>query len=336
MKPLASLSLDLDNEWSYLKTHGDPGWEAYPSYLDAVVPRVLDLFGRRGLRVTFFVVGQDAALDKNREALAQLAASGHEIGNHSLRHEPWLHLYSESELESELAQAEAHIEAATGRRTEGFRGPGYSLSETTLRVLLRRGYRYDASTLPTFLGPLARAYYLMTTRMDAAERRKRAMLFGSWRDGLRPIDPYRWKLSEGTLLEIPVTTLPGLRVPIHLSYVLYLAGFSRALARSYFATALWLCRAARVEPSILLHPLDFLGAEDVPSLGFFPAMHLAAAAKVELVDECLARMQSHFDVRSLGEHARAAAARTDLRVLEPHIHVPSPRATRASEAGSAR
>ena len=34
-KPLASLSLDLDNQWSYMKTHGDPGWESLPSYLGA-------------------------------------------------------------------------------------------------------------------------------------------------------------------------------------------------------------------------------------------------------------------------------------------------------------
>ena len=27
----ASLSLDLDNQWSYMKTHGDDGWESYPS-----------------------------------------------------------------------------------------------------------------------------------------------------------------------------------------------------------------------------------------------------------------------------------------------------------------
>ena len=32
-KPLASLSLDLDNQWSYMKTHGDAGWEALPTYL---------------------------------------------------------------------------------------------------------------------------------------------------------------------------------------------------------------------------------------------------------------------------------------------------------------
>jgi hypothetical protein len=316
MKTIASLSLDLDNEWAYLKTHGDPGWETMPSYLDCVVPRVLEILARRGLRITFFVVGQDAALEKNRKALAQLAQAGHEIGNHSQRHEPWLHLYSEEELERELSEAEMHIEKATGRRPDAFRGPGFSLSETTLRVLLRRGYRYDASTFPTFLGPLARAYYFMTAKLEPEERRKRAKLFGSMRDGFQPLRPYRWQLAAGTLLEIPVTTLPLFRVPIHLSYVLYLSTFSQLLARVYFGTALRMCRLAGVEPSILLHPLDFLGAEDVPSLGFFPAMQMTAAEKVKRVEHCLDQMQTHFDVRSMGEHAAAATARASLPVRE--------------------
>ena len=47
--PTASVSLDLDNLWAYLKTHGDPGWDDYPSYLLTIVPRVLDLLhGRNG------------------------------------------------------------------------------------------------------------------------------------------------------------------------------------------------------------------------------------------------------------------------------------------------
>jgi len=234
MKPMASLSLDLDNEWSYLKTHGDPRWQGYPSYLDVVVPRILDLLERMQLHITFFVVGQDAALDRNRKALASISAAGHEIGNHSFHHEPWLHLYSEEEHEQEFAAAEEHIEAATGIHPVGFRGPGFSLSETTLRVLKRRRYRYDASTLPTFLGPLARAYYFMTAKLDAEERRKRKLLFGSARDGLRSIRAYKWRIGDETLLEIPVTTLPILRVPFHLSYILYLSTFSPALARAYF------------------------------------------------------------------------------------------------------
>ncbi len=311
-RPLASLSLDLDNEWAYLKTHGDAAWESYPSYLDLVVPRILDVLSRRQLRITVFVVGQDAALEKNRAALAAIAGAGHEIGNHSLHHDPWLHLLAEDELEQELTLAEEYIEAATGQRPAGFRGPGFSLSDATLRVLSRRGYAYDASTLPSFLGPLARAYYFATGQFDAEQRARLGQLFGSWREGLRPLSPYRWQVGETTLLEMPVTTFPLLRVPIHLSYVLYLAGFSRPLARAYFRTALGLCRLGGVEPSILLHPLDFLSGEDVPSLRFFPSMGLPAEHKVAEVEFCLDQLSRRFRVHSVGEHAAHAASRRDL------------------------
>ena len=134
-RPVASLSLDLDNKWSYLKTHGDPAWQEFPSYLDRVVPRILQFLMQRDLKVTFFIVGQDADLEQNRVALKKIADAGHEIGNHSYRHEPWLHLYSETELDEELERAEVAIEKATGCKPKGFRGPGFSLSAGTLKVL---------------------------------------------------------------------------------------------------------------------------------------------------------------------------------------------------------
>ena len=133
-KPLASLSLDLDNQWTYMKTHADPGWESFPSYLDILVPRVLNFLEKRGLKITFFIVGQDAALEKNRTAIQSIADAGHEIGTHSFNHEPWLHLYSEQQFEEDLARAEEHIERVTGQKPFGFRGPGYSFSSTVLRV----------------------------------------------------------------------------------------------------------------------------------------------------------------------------------------------------------
>ncbi len=82
----------------------------------------------------------------------------------------------------------------TGKKPIGFRGPGYSLSETVLRVLFRHGYLYDASTLPTFLGPLARAYYFFTTKLAPEEKNKRKQLFGGVRDGMRPIRAYKWHI----------------------------------------------------------------------------------------------------------------------------------------------
>lgn len=60
------------------------------------------------------------------------SAAGHEIGNHSFNHEPWLHFCSEGDFESELEMAEAAIQEVTGVRVNGFRGPGYSITEMTL------------------------------------------------------------------------------------------------------------------------------------------------------------------------------------------------------------
>ncbi len=194
-RPVATLSLDLDNLWSYLKTRGDQSWRSLPSFLDLVVPRVLRFFEERDQPITWFVVGQDAAVADNRIVLSSIASAGHEIGNHSHNHEPWLHLYPPERLDEELNQAERAIEDATGRQPRGFRGPGFSVSRDVLLALERRGYRYDASTLPTFIGPLARAIYFRRADLTREEHAERDALFGAWRDGTRPLKPYRWRLA---------------------------------------------------------------------------------------------------------------------------------------------
>lgn len=307
---IASLSLDLDNKWSYMKTHGDAGWESFPSYLDVCVPRVLDFLRERNLKITFFIVGQDAALDQNREALGQIPADGHEIGNHSFRHEPWLHLYSKEELVDEFARTEDALETATGNRPRGFRGPGYSLSPTVLEVLADRGYEYDCSTLPTYIAPLARAYYFFKSpEMSDEEREKRKKLFGKFSDGFQSLKPYRWKVGERSITEIPVTTFPVMKSPIHASYVIYLSTFSKLAARTYWKSAMAACRATGTEPSLLLHPLDFLSGDDAPELKFFPGMNVAIEKKLEFVSELLEGYAKKFDVVTMSEHAAAASER---------------------------
>jgi peptidoglycan/xylan/chitin deacetylase (PgdA/CDA1 family) len=320
-KPIASLSLDLDNQWSYMKTHGDPGWESFPSYLDLVVPRALNLLDVWNLKITFFIVGQDAAIHANQPALRAVAEAGHEIGNHSFHHEPWLHLYSGEEIEREMALAEEHIQNATGKRPVGFRGPGFSLSPEVIKVLIRRGYLYDASTLPTFIGPLARAYYFMSAKLTSAERHERSQLFGTLKDGFRSNRPYWWSIKNETgtdsLIEIPVTTMPVLRIPIHVSYILYLSVFSRELALNYFKTALLFCRIRNVQPSLLLHPLDFIGCDDTSALSFFPAMGMPAQQKISLVTDAIQLMGDRFEITTLQNHAQVASRVSKMLVVEP-------------------
>ena len=320
-KPIASLSLDLDNQWSYMKIHGDEGWETFPSYLDTIVPRALKFLSDRNLRITFFIVGQDAALEKNHQAIRSIAKAGHEIGNHSFHHESWLHLYSEPEIEAEIERAEQHIEQVTGQRPTGFRGPGYSFSPSVLSVLKRRGYKYDASTFPTYLGPLARAYYFMTSDLSDEEKEQRKALFGGFKEGLQPLKPYQWSMDSNpvgaqTLTEIPVTTMPIVKVPIHFSYVLYLSVFSPALAVLYFRTALLMCKLTGTQPSMLLHPLDFLGKEDVPELAFFPGMSLSSEQKLKTLGRVIDVLNRQFNVMPVGEHAQYLATQA-LPTFEP-------------------
>jgi hypothetical protein len=312
MKPIASLSLDLDNQWSYMKTHGDAGWETFPSYVDVLVPRVLDFLKERNLNITFFIVGQDAALDKNRESIASIAAAGHEIGNHSFNHEPWLHLYSKEQLINEFERTEAAIARVYDKKLVGFRGPGYSLSPTVLEVLAERGYDYDCSTLPTYIGPFARAYYFFKSPlMSAQEKEKRKKLFGK-------LKPHFVEAAGRTLVEIPVTTFPFFKTPIHASYLLYLSTFSRTAALAYWSCALLACKLTGVQPSLLLHPLDFLCGEDVPELKFFPAMNIALEKKLAVLSDILSVFAQQFEVVSMCEHAatvRDAAAQSDVKVI---------------------
>jgi peptidoglycan-N-acetylglucosamine deacetylase len=310
---MCSLSLDLDNLWSYMKTHGDAGWDEYPSYLGVVVPRVLDLFDSLNTKITWFIVGKDAADPKHHSILGDITRRGHEVGNHSFHHEPWLHLYSESEIEAELARTEDAIETATGQRPDGFRGPGFSFSPTLLKVLARRGYRYDASTFPTFLGPLARLYYFAKAgNMTAEEREKRKQLFGTLSEGFRSLHPYNWHTAEGALLEIPVTTMPLFKVPIHLSYLVYLSQFSKLAARAYLRMAVGLCKVMRVELSFLLHPLDFMGCDDTDKLAFFPAMNQPSSKKLAFAREVLELLIREFQCVPMGEHAAAIARRSPV------------------------
>ena len=306
-KNIASLSLDLDNKWSYMKTHGDAGWESFPSYLDTVVPRTLQFLKERNLKITFFIVGQDAALEENREALVQISAANHEIGNHSFNHEPWLHLYSKTELETEFEKTEEAIARITNQKLVGFRGPGYSLSSTVLEVLAERDYEYDCSTLPTYIAPLARAYYFFKSpEMSDEEREKRKKLFGKFADGFQSLKPYKWQIGEKSLVEIPVTTLPVFKTPIHASYVIYLSTFSKSLARTYWKTAVEMCRMSGTQLSLLLHPLDFLSGEDAPELKFFPAMNLPIEKKLEFVSEILETLGEKFEIVNMRRHADSA------------------------------
>lgn len=329
-RPVASVSLDADDLWSYLKTHGDAAWAQRPSYLSSLIPTTLDALDALDLRITFFLVGFDVARPTSAPLVRDIIARGHEVANHSFAHEPWLHRYSPDRLANEVDATDDAIAQVIGTRPVGFRGPGYSWSPALLELLAERGYLYDSSTWPTFIGPLARAYYLRHGSFTREELAERDALFGSWRDGLRPLTPYRWTLPGGrSLLEIPVTTLPVARMPMHQSYLLYLGRRSETLMLGYLRTALRVCRLTGVEPSFLLHPTDVLGAEEAPALRFFPGMDMDGPRKRRLLVASLRVLAERYSVVPMQVHARALLDRARMASRsQPALPMPAAGAAR--------
>lgn len=316
----APLSLDLDNKWSYLKTHGDDEWQKFPSYLETIVPRALAVLKEWDWNITWFIVGKDAETVSNHDVLRSIADAGHEIGNHSYLHEPWLHQYTPSQLVDDLGRAHDAIGVATGQTAVGFRGPGFSLSEDTLNVLESLGYQYDATTFPNALNPVGRFYYLRTSNLSDEEKERRSALFGTMKDAKRSNRPYEWALHDGrSMVEIPVTTMPLFRVPIHFSYLLFLGGKSPALARTYWRMALTMCRIAGTVPSLLLHPLDFLGQDDEPDLAFFPGMNIESQKKLDLIHQFLSMWDKQYETTSLGSYSQSLSS---LKSKKPDLMKP--------------
>jgi len=92
-------------------------------------PAVLDFLRERGLRATFFCVGEKVR--KHTALASRIASEGHEVENHSFSHSPWTNLFTTGHLKTEMERTQSEIAAATGRTPVFFRPP---IGLTNLRV----------------------------------------------------------------------------------------------------------------------------------------------------------------------------------------------------------
>ena len=292
-RPTASVSLDMDNLWSYMKTHGDPDWER-----SAQLPRRAGAADARRLRRApaspppSSSSVSDAAREDGAKAVAAIAAAGHEVGNHSFEHEPWLHTYERGRLEEELARTEEAIVAAGAPRPRGFRGPGYSLSPDAARAAgrarlhLRREHAARPGSVrwpaPTTSAP-AHSHRGARAAVRAVRRpRPRGCARCTPTDGATAGTP-------AALLELPVTTVPLVRVPLHVSYLMHLHQMSPRAARGLLrerAAAVQAARCRTVAPAASARPAR---CGDAPRVGVLPGMAMPAAEKVAVVRYALRR-----------------------------------------------
>ena len=297
---IASLSIDLDNKWAYLRAAGREDWSGRPGYLPMVVDRVVEMLGELELPLTVFTVGRDLVEDQDCDAVRSFERLQRwEPANHSLNHLPWMHTMSDHEIAEEIETTDSRIRQTCGVRPLGFRGPGFSCPDEVLRVLVRNGYVYDASIFPTSIAPLSRMVFLMKTDLQGEAKEKAKKLYGGFASLLNPNKPYVRSIDGHPMWEMPVTVMPWTRTPIHFSYFTFLASFSTLAAKTYFRTAIGLCKLTRTPPSLLLHPPDFMGCEDDSDMAYFPGMKMPRADKLAIVRWGLETYAKAFDVHCM-------------------------------------
>jgi len=96
-------------------------------------PAVLDILKEKKAKATFFVLGQ--AAQSNPYLLKRLILEGHEIGNHSFKHD-----YQQRHLVEEMNQTDQEVFAATGTHTYFYRPPGGFVSLSQLETIKNNGH----------------------------------------------------------------------------------------------------------------------------------------------------------------------------------------------------
>ena len=145
----AALSIDLESYWhaELLRTRFHRA--SADDRVEAATRPLLTMLARRGIKATFFAVGE--VIEAHPDLIREIVAAGHELGCHTTTHRPLWEL-DEAAFEEEIVRFQRIVaDVAPGVKPRGFRAPTFSLSPDTawaLDVLARHGYAYDSSVFP--------------------------------------------------------------------------------------------------------------------------------------------------------------------------------------------
>jgi peptidoglycan/xylan/chitin deacetylase (PgdA/CDA1 family) len=107
-------------------------------------PVLLRLLAQRGVRATFFCIGERVA--RHPDLARRIVAEGHAIENHAHRHDPWTNLFSAAQLRAELSAAQKEIQRLTGRAPAFYRPPMGLTNQRVFRVARELGLRVTGYT----------------------------------------------------------------------------------------------------------------------------------------------------------------------------------------------
>lgn len=109
-----------------------------------VIPRLVALMNRYGIKATFFTPGH--TIDSTPAAVTPYVEAGHELAHHGWTHRLPVNLSREEE-EEEIVRGNESIKRISGRTARGYRSPAWDLSPHSIELLLKHGIQYDSSLM---------------------------------------------------------------------------------------------------------------------------------------------------------------------------------------------
>lgn len=218
-KKFCTVQIDTDGLWVIFQHFGHNYNNIQDIMYESSIPRFLDLFDNYKIKATFFVVGKDLLYPSRKKLLKDIVKRGHEIANHTMNHAEGFSFLPFDKKLKEIEEAERIIKDELGIVTKGFRTPSNDVDIDVLRILENKGYIYDSSLLPTYCAPLIKSIKFASLKIPQKNH-----YLGKFSHGLAPLSPYHpsneaiWKKGAMKIIEVPITTMPLLRLPFHASF----------------------------------------------------------------------------------------------------------------------
>lgn len=116
-------------------------------------PRLLKLFKKYNLQTTWFIPGH--SIETFPEQMRMVIEDGHEVGVHGYSHENPIAM-TEQQEETVLLKCIDLVQRVAGKRPTGYVAPWWEFSNSTNKLLLKQGIKYDHSLMHNDFHP----YYI--------------------------------------------------------------------------------------------------------------------------------------------------------------------------------
>lgn len=260
-------------------------WDNWPNRVEANTEKLLELFDRENLKITFFVLGWVA--ERYPALIKKLHEQGHEIASHGYSHQ-LIYRQSPDVFRQETEKSKQILENIIHSPIKGYRAASYSITRQSLwalDILAELGFEWDSSIFPT--------------------RHDNYGIPGS------PEAPYRIITSSGkALIEFPLTTAKVLGQSVPAAGGGYFRQYPYALSKWLFHRA---SQQGKKPQIFYLHPWEIDPEQPrVPNASWFSNFR-----HYTNLDRCLPRLERmirDFPFGTISESLGSAKIAQELNI----------------------